>query len=1596
METLKKKAASRKNSLKLMYDILSGKEKENEKLRLMVEESKHILIAFCEEASRLYSEKSEEIAFKVQDSLEKLESLHRKVKRAPSQERPVQRSQPKSKSSSRLPERREGFAQVEPLLEENQNLQVRLLETELSGLKQSRQEDPHRPKQKAAQKNPYVDQPVPQKPKEDQAAQLAELREQLAALGRLRDALLLERDARLQELDSLHKEREALRDAAAGANDTVQSLQAALKAADQALSAQSAEAQRAGLDAKSLASQARAAGKAQEGLRRERDEALEAARALSAELGSLTEENSRLVAANEKLASDARVLGTQVAQSEATLKELKEKLRAAAEIAPRLAELEAALAASSQDLEAEREAGAAAARQTAQLRGALQDREAETHELRRAAQRATKEREAARESLEAAHRSLETRAGALQQRLEECLAQAEEKEAQVRTLESGCAELQREKGALELALKACAGEKERETRRTAAEAQKAHDGFALKLEALGRQVLALTEELEAKNTELLLEQDRRRQAVAEEKERAHLDLLETKRQAQKKLEETIRQASAAKTEELARVQAGFGSLLEEKEAEAAALRTQLDQLASQASEAANTEPQISFAKHRELLGQAEARLKEAQAALARAQAQLKTDAQTSQETVSELRGQLLALAQAVGVHAAEGEKGQDLLDRAAGHLESLRGELERTRTDHRRLKEAAATQGPRLAQLEQENRSLKEEVQRFNEQVVHEKAEVQSLSDKIVKAHEESKKAHEAQVKALSKQLEDLRDLNKKMQLQVDDAEKKLEEAHKLQYKVQIEKKKVEEIDEINKSEFERLSTSLIQAKEDIEVLKSRNDRLKARNEALDKSLKASEEEARQLREKSARLAADIQKDQETFSANLGAKLEEVNRLNSENELLKAKLDKLKESVARLEEKAAAASSNHSPAQTTEQARGMAEIREADEHEEVDEKHQIKQLSGRVETQQLTIRELRGKIQSLEAMLHGGKQPKEEGRAALEELGLEQLRKACQELQTKNAELAASLKVSIDELDKARADCKRQIELERRDKENQIHILDQNLEAVEANYLRELNEKTRFVAKLQEELEESVKNKDREIFYLKRGQESVNVAKSEEIEHLRRIVTENSNNPNDSGLLGDGRSAAGAETYRKQISHLESVIREFEKKDDDYAKLKAKYNKLVADLEEQTKKSRRSISNLDNLAQKVNETLQHSSRHNTQNNTEKDEPADAHLVDELKQRVEMLEEANRKVKLELEKELEIRKQFLNEYDYIRTESDYRITNEDIETMRSEKIKLSQEDRALFADLQAFLAEKFGLKKEVTRENAVKLLAKQLEKLAVSTKERERDDSAPKDLEGLQIENTQLKKQVTSLTTQYDHLKGVLVQKDRELRSGSSGGATLANQLADLINNLLASLDMKPLEALELARVKEAFAQISKARKRLLSEVRVKEEIIEDLKINSLKASSEREQQQNSGSVRGGDDFSRMKELLVKYHNVRKKLEAALSDSERLQQDKENLQFEIDDLKKSIEIEAKRREAVEIQLNILRQPNSADLSSDIKEHVRKLFGEFFKSLMESKDQTQANQILEVLTSIIGYSAEDKTRLFDSIKKSKLFDKILKKK
>ena len=100
VETLKKKAASRKNSLKLMYDILSGKEKENEKLRLMVEESKHILIAFCEEASRLYSEKSEEIAFKVQDSLEKLESLHRKVKRAPSQERPVQRSQPKSKTGS--------------------------------------------------------------------------------------------------------------------------------------------------------------------------------------------------------------------------------------------------------------------------------------------------------------------------------------------------------------------------------------------------------------------------------------------------------------------------------------------------------------------------------------------------------------------------------------------------------------------------------------------------------------------------------------------------------------------------------------------------------------------------------------------------------------------------------------------------------------------------------------------------------------------------------------------------------------------------------------------------------------------------------------------------------------------------------------------------------------------------------------------------------------------------------------------------------------------------------------------------------------------------------------------------------------------------------------------------------------------------------------------------------------------------------------------------------------------------------------------------------------------------------------------------------
>ena len=404
--------------------------------------------------------------------------------------------------------------------------------------------------------------------------------------------------------------------------------------------------------------------------------------------------------------------------------------------------------------------------------------------------------------------------------------------------------------------------------------------------------------------------------------------------------------------------------------------------------------------------------------------------------------------------------------------------------------------------------------------------------------------------------------------------------------------------------------------------------------------------------------------------------------------------------------------------------------------------------------------------------------------------------------------------------------------------------------------------------------------------------------------------------------------------------------------------------------------------------QKLSESI----KENMSEGNIKDELSDSKLVDELKHNVEELQETNRQLKLELLKEFEVRNQFINDFEYIRTESDYRITNEDLETMKSEKIRLSQEDRSLFNEIKNLMQEKFGLKIDVTKDNIMGLLRRSIEKVA-SIKQNPPKEQTPEEIENIKIENDQLKKEIGFLSTQCDHLKKTL-QKDRDLRKGNNENAMI-NQLLDLINGLLAGLDMSHIDVVDIPQIKESFNSIAKSRKKLQVEMRAKEELIEDLRINSLKVSSERENG-NNGSAKGGEDFNKMKDLLVKYHNVRRKLESSLSDNEKLKIDYDSQLFEIEDLKKTIEIENKQRESIEIQLNILKQSNSVQSSTDIKEHVKKLFEEFFRVLMETKDLSQANQILEVLTSIIGYSSDDKTKLFEGIKKSKIFDKILKKK
>jgi chromosome segregation ATPase len=984
------------------------------------------------------------------------------------------------------------------------------------------------------------------------------------------------------------------------------------------------------------------------------------------------------------------------------------------------------------------------------------------------------------------------------------------------------------------------------------------------------------------------------------------------------------------------------------------------------------------------------------------------------------------------------------LHKAIAKRDDLARELElKTELADNTLKETNSKFEVLIKQIEA---SHKEAVAKLN-------ADKKKVEDKLA----DTIKDFEVQLQAKNKELstlnlekssleEDLHILKEKLE----NDSNKIAFAEKSLKDVDAERKQFDERDKANQSEFDRLSSLLLKAKEDNETLKGLFDKLKNKYNDLEASSQKQQAESQQqynnLKEKHDKIALQSEKDQVKFNQSLQSKLEEINNMYSENEALKQKVlierDRAKELNIRLDEMAKAKLNKSQEKEPENQGQvkpvpvavnksqdlklnlptgqQMDPIRETEEYDESEDKRNTGRAMGqKVETLQATIRELRQKIATYENIFKPSKNidpTKVESTNNGDEMPPET---RIIQMQNENLELREYIGNALQQIADVQKEFEEVKQRELLEKEAMIAKLEEELEEVESKYLREIGEKSRVIHKLNQDLEERITAKEREIFYLKKEQESVNVAKNEEIEHLKKITTESSkerqeSQPNrspeisqpDEHIIGHqrARSSHGADTSR----------REKERENDELIKLRYKYNKLVSEVEEMRRRYKRSYSNLENLTHMTSDahiSLQETNRvpkvtsRKDQAPGELGEGGQANSPDQLLERENnMLREQNNILRIELEKQKEVQKQILDGYEYIRTESDYRITDQDIENMKKELSSKNsgRDSKALYNDLVNLVKIKFDPKKEITPENIIHTLSKNIDKLIL----REQNSDIVEKYEEQQIEIQQLRKQTEELKIQNAHLKDKTKSKDQvpapvpSQSLGTQEANTQAqqtlNHISEIINTFLTEVEMKTLDKLEPAKLKEALTTILKMRRKVLLELKIKEDMIEELKLSSLKVSSERGESPHSANP-SSEEYNKMKELLAKVHSSRKKYETVLAENEKLQIERENLAFEVEDLKQYVLIKEKGIEALEIQVKLLKEQMGQNTSmEDAREHIKGLFGQLFRTFTETKDLYQANHVLETLTSMIGYSAEEKKQLFENIKKSKVFDKILKKK
>lgn len=906
--------------------------------------------------------------------------------------------------------------------------------------------------------------------------------------------------------------------------------------------------------------------------------------------------------------------------------------------------------------------------------------------------------------------------------------------------------------------------------------------------------------------------------------------------------------------------------------------------------------------------------------------------------------------------------------------------------------------------VEAENRRLTDHLSVINNRLISLQKDLAMSNSKLELERQEkndTEKKMTEEIKRLELNIENLKD-------DLSDAEREIGELIKSRDATRAEledlKEKAQQREEENHNNLEvnqletiRLATSIAKLKDEMisaEQAKERAER--KQKEAEDKLTKLKEQKERE---------------EGKFIENLEAKLKEINRLNGENEKLVIKLKETKsahkkeiqalneaqekkQDIAPINTKSDI-KSNHTPQ--------MEEIRETEENDDSEGRHPMTsgRLAKKIESLKSTIKELRTRLESMETIFKKPNKNTEREELDPQNMTEEEKNTKLTELLERNLELEEYAQNAVDHVSQMQAECQKVIDREIIQKEAEIRRLTDTLDELEIKYAREIGEKSRTISKMKDELEDKLAAKDREIFYVKKEHESSSVAREDEINNLRRIATETSKDRFESQPNHEHSFHADDGTRPKSSQHISRKASD--RKELEVEQWKEKYSKLLAEVEDLRKRRETSLQ-LDNMTHFTSDV--HITAPNKTPPSIKPRAIPAEDDNEnIKQEIDYLRRANGELRKELERELEVRKQILNDHEYVRTDSDYRITNEDFEAIKHEKIRQGtySDDNNLYLDLMAMFDSKSDGQKTITRENIVQQIGKFIDELKYNGKNI---DVAEK-CEELNLDNQQLKKQVESLNTQNDHLKDILRKNAKEGGVAAtllsqlqppehSISSELESQVLDSINKFLKEMDLSAMDKLSISKMNSVFNSILRLKRRLMVELAAKEELIEDLRMNSLKLSSDRgEGQGTQGNNSQTDEFHRQKELLTKYHNLRRKHENTLAEIEQLRIDKDSLSFEAEDLRKSSELEIKRREALEIQINILKE-EAINTSEDMKAHTKKLFGELFKSLNENKDQHQASQLLEYLTSMIGYTPAERKDLMDNLKKNKFFEKVMKKK